>query len=532
MFRKRPTPPQQQTIYATSMADAPTQIWLPVPPKRSPRRKWLPLLSLGLLVALAALLAVLAGGAALIYHSDWVLPGVHTLGVDLGRRTTAEAESALTVHWRQRAIVLEAEGTSWLVSPEKLGITLDPAATVARAHEQGRSWASLQAWLDGGGSVIVSPVWTIDLAAAEANLQGLAAQFEIPPQNAGVAWRDGRFTATPPVDGRVLDIASTLTWLEQSAAQVVTTSRLQLPTQPVTPAITDVGELVEAANHLLQTTVAIHAYDPVRDEAVDWTVAPEAWGQWLTPVIDPANPTRFDWTLNEEKAQAFLAEQAQSLGADRYVDVAGLVTAVADAIKGQNSAVSLRIYHQPRAHVVQAGETIAGIGRAYGIPYPWIQGANPDVSDALYVGQTITIPSPDDLLPLPVVENKRIVVSISQQKMWVYENGALRWEWLSSTGIDDSPTSPGMFQIQTHEPNAYAGNWDLWMPYFMGIYRPVPTSAFMNGFHGFPTRDGQTLLWTGNLGHKVTYGCILISTDNAAQLYDWAEEGVVVEIRP
>jgi lipoprotein-anchoring transpeptidase ErfK/SrfK len=87
-----------------------------------------------------------------------------------------------------------------------------------------------------------------------------------------------------------------------------------------------------------------------------------------------------------------------------------------------------------------------------------------------------------------------------------------------------------VFQIQTHEPNAYASNWDLWMPHFMGIYRPVPSSDFMNGFHGFPTRGGSTLLWTGDLGHPVTYGCILISSANAAALYEWAEEGVVVEV--
>jgi LysM repeat protein len=192
----------------------------------------------------------------------------------------------------------------------------------------------------------------------------------------------------------------------------------------------------------------------------------------------------------------------------------------------------LRIVHHERQHVVQSGETLSTIARDYGIPYPWIQQANPGVGDALQLGQVLTIPSPDVLLPLPVVENKRIVVSLSQQKTWVYENGALKWEWLLSTGIPSSPTAPGVFQIQTHEPNAYASNWNLWMPYFMGIYRPVPTSDFMNGFHGFPTRSGSTLLWTDDLGHPVTYGCILTSTENALALYEWAEEGVVVEVRP
>jgi lipoprotein-anchoring transpeptidase ErfK/SrfK len=65
----------------------------------------------------------------------------------------------------------------------------------------------------------------------------------------------------------------------------------------------------------------------------------------------------------------------------------------------------------------------------------------------------------------------------------------------------------------------------------MGIYRPVPSVDFMNGFHGFPTRNGSTLLWTGDLGHPVTFGCILLDSQNAAALFAWAEAGVVVEIQ-
>lgn len=85
--------------------------------------------------------------------------------------------------------------------------------------------------------------------------------------------------------------------------------------------------------------------------------------------------------------------------------------------------------------------------------------------------------------------------------------------------------------MRSHDLRAYAANWDLWMPYFMGIYQPVPGNDFMNGFHGFPSRGGSQILWTKNLGAPITYGCILVSTDNAIALYKWAEEGVVVEIR-
>ena len=71
----------------------------------------------------------------------------------------------------------------------------------------------------------------------------------------------------------------------------------------------------------------------------------------------------------------------------------------------------------------------------------------------------------------------------------------------------------------------------LYMPNFMGVYQPVPGAAFTNGFHGFPTRGGGQLLWENSLGRKVTYGCILLHNNNMQQLYNWAEEGVVVEIQ-
>jgi lipoprotein-anchoring transpeptidase ErfK/SrfK len=145
-------------------------------------------------------------------------------------------------------------------------------------------------------------------------------------------------------------------------------------------------------------------------------------------------------------------------------------------------------------------------------------------------GQQITIPSQDNLLPLPIMENKRIKVSISKQRVQAFENGVLKWDWPASTGIKSSPTNPGVFQIQSHEPNAYAASWDLWMPQFMGIYRPVPSVDFMNGFHGFPTRNRNQILWTKNLGSPITFGCIMVSNDNAKLLYDWADDGVIVDI--
>ncbi|NJL93291.1 MAG: L,D-transpeptidase [Anaerolineae bacterium] len=103
------------------------------------------------------------------------------------------------------------------------------------------------------------------------------------------------------------------------------------------------------------------------------------------------------------------------------------------------------------------------------------------------------------------MRNKRIIVSISEQHLWAYENGNLVFDWVISTGIARSPTSPGVFQIRSHEPNAYAAQWNLYMPHFMGVYNPGPNVEVMNGFHGFPTdASGGYLLWTSNRGRPAS----------------------------
>lgn len=99
-----------------------------------------------------------------------------------------------------------------------------------------------------------------------------------------------------------------------------------------------------------------------------------------------------------------------------------------------------------------------------------------------------------------------------------------------STGIDRSPTQPGIFQVQTHDPNAYASVWDLYMPNFLGIYEAWP--GFMNGIHGLPTLSNGQRLWANVLGRPASYGCIILDLETSEWLYHWAENGVVVEIQP
>jgi lipoprotein-anchoring transpeptidase ErfK/SrfK len=67
------------------------------------------------------------------------------------------------------------------------------------------------------------------------------------------------------------------------------------------------------------------------------------------------------------------------------------------------------------------------------------------------------------------------------------------------------------------------------MPHFLGIYRATP--GLLNGIHGLPLLSSGVRLWGSVLGRPASYGCIILNLQAAEQLYEWAENGVVVEIQ-
>jgi lipoprotein-anchoring transpeptidase ErfK/SrfK len=516
-------PQMQQTLVQQPM---PTVKNLPPRPAAKPKRRAWWLIPLIGMVGFFGVLLVGVLVAVTALYSGGILPNVSAAGVDLGGMSVEEASAALQTQWTSLTLTDTTTGEVWEIEPQQLGITLDANATANRAYEQGRSDGSALVALRG---VDVAPVLMIDSQVARDGLEALRTELDKPAQNAGVEVVNGEVRAKAPQSGRMLDVTTTLALLEKNSGALAD-GRFEIIRNTTQPEVTDASALVETARQLLAQPLNIRVFDPVTGDIIQWDAAPEIWATWLTATAEADSPTGLALAVNHEQVGAYLDENANVLDSTRYLDNDNAITAIEQAVQRGDLQATLRVYHHDREHVVQSGETIISIAWDYGVPYPWIQQANPGV-DALSVGQTLTIPSQDNFFQYDPVPDKRIVVSISQQKAWVYENGAVKWEWGVSTGINNSPTWPGVYQIISHEPNAYAANWDLYMPNFMGVYQPIPGQDFTNGFHGFPTRGGGQLLWENSIGTKVTYGCILLNNTNIQLLYDWAPEGVVVEIQ-
>lgn len=512
-------------------ADTPAR---PVKPRRARRtRRLLTILGIGGIVALFLLgAATVVGGYGYYQLSGRILPGVWAGDVNLSSYTLDEAQRALAARWGASPTVSVTDGQQvWPVPASELGLTFEVAATAQRAHDVGRNdnaFSEVITLLDslfGGHSV--APVISVDPDAARAGLESLSETVNRAPQDASLRLEGGAVVAVPGEPGLSLDVDRTLSALIADPGAALLHGSLRLQTVQVQPARTEVSPATLAeAERMLDSALVVQGYDPVTDEHVQWNVPPDTIASWLA-VEDGASGPQV--VVDQGRLSTYVNERSAQLGPGRHFDLAESAAIVQSALRDDATAAALIVRHDATTYTVQPGDSLVAIAWDVGVPLWRIIEANPGLdANTLSVGQTLTIPSPDELLPLPVVVGKRIEVSISQQRLRAYQDGQLLYEYVISTGLDQSPTQPGVFQVQTHEPSAYAGLWDLTMPNFLGIYEAWP--GFMNGFHGLPTLSNGQILWKEVLGQPASYGCIILDLDDAQTLYNWAENGVVVEI--
>jgi LysM repeat protein len=183
-----------------------------------------------------------------------------------------------------------------------------------------------------------------------------------------------------------------------------------------------------------------------------------------------------------------------------------------------------------QSYVVQRGDTLGSIAARYGTTVSAIVRANSIANASLIVaGQRLTIPGKGGS---PIAtgaggSGQRIVVDLSDQRMYVYYDGELVWNWVVSTGEPGRSTAVGHWKVLNKIPNAWASTWGLKMPYWLGIYW---AGSLQNGIHALPIMTNGRTLWAGYLGTPVSFGCIILSTENARTLYDWVAVGTPVDV--
>ena len=475
-------------------------------------------------------LAIVSGTVFYFQQTERIAPWVTVGPVQVGMLTLDEAAMEINEFWNVAPHFVVADGeNTWSVPPPNIGLWIDPLATAQLAFDVGRDSGGIDELvaLVRQHGFDVKPVVTFNRQLAGDVFSQLAGLVDVPAQDASISRStDGQWQALPGQNGSGLDVQAAVDKLAADPDGMLAQGILQLSFNPVAPAVADLSSEIERIAAYYQKPLNMRAYDAITDELITWQVPQDLVSSWVV-LDDPyAEPYL---KVDQQAFQEYLNSWQQTIGNREIKSLDALDTLDDNWVSGADFNLLLR--HKPTEYTVQSGDNLVHIGFEVGMPYWKIQEANPGTSIyGVYAGQVLTIPSKNEMLPLPVVVGKRIVISITEQHMWVYENWKLKSEHVISTGMSNSPTLPGVFQIQTHEINAYASNWDLWMPNFMGIYEAVP--GFMNGIHGLPLLSNGVRLWGNVLGRKASYGCIILDLQAGEDLYNWAENGVVVEIQP
>jgi len=530
------TQPTQVRAFATRPARPFRARALPSesPPKTVPSSKgvWGAVVVVGFL-ALPVILVVGAYGWLRVSHT--IAPGVRVGEVPVGGMRIEQAVEALDQSWNRELVMTAVDtgdaGRIWNVRPAQFGLAVDAAGSAELAYAYAREgsipssiWQMVAAFSDGWD---VKPIVSFDSDIARLGLELLSESTHIPASDAQLGLVAGQVSSTDAQWGRELDVASSIALIDADPEAILLRyGFVPLVTSLIPPDIEQVATAANEAERLLSVSPTLRAYDPVTDEWFEFTPTREDASDWLRIENDGSG---MKVEVNEEAVEPYIDRMQIVVGDERRIDLEAAKAALIAGLRGEESE-PLQVEYLPRYYIVTAQDTLISISFKVGIPYwQWLE-ENPDVkARGLRVGESLTIPARDAMLELPVVEGKRIVISISEQRMWLEEEGNPIIEHIISTGIPNSPTMPGLFQIKSRYVNVYASNWDLYMPHFLGIYHATPN--LLNGIHGLPMLSSGVRLWENILGSPASYGCVILGLEAAEHLFTWAEDGVVVEIR-
>lgn len=483
------------------------------------------LLLMGLITAITAVVVIFLASNVL---SGRIFPNVWALGVNVGSMTVDEAAAALQAAWVNDVVIrLTDEGRSWEARPAQMGIVFDARATAENARAAG-----LMGIPFGYGLL---PVVSLDELRSQNYFLDLTEQSKIMPYNAGYRWEGDRLVGVPGSDGRFLDIAMTMTTLQENLPAIVDSQQFELIMTFMPPDVRDPMPHLEQARAFASRQFTMYGYDPFTDEMVSWNTDRDTITSWLEAGSNGLTVRR-DVFANFVDATSRSLQQTDEL---RYIEPIDTIEKMQEAIDEGLNEVMLRIRYRSETYTVVRGDSGYRIAEKNGIPFYQLQQVNPgrDWDVGLVVGETMNLPSRDITVPLDPIPNKRIVVNLETQYLVAYENGEVVFNWAISSGMSTAPTSPGIYQILNHDPVASGGSYTLcgsmgcaqWKMYwFMGIYEVIP--GLVNGFHGAVLLPNGTYLAGGSVGRPYTYGCIMSENNMAELLYNWAEDGTIVEI--
>jgi len=461
---------------STPPSDVPPLQWAPAEPPAKKKRLWL---WIGV-PAVAVAAGVVAASLVLI------APGTSIAGVPVGFLTAGAATDAISQRLGSTTIVLGQGGPS--VTGDQLGATIDARALADATFDARPLWNVTQ-WF---GDSIDAPL-TLDPTKAEAALRAALPGSFIEPTAATVTFANGAYAVTPATAGTGLDLDAITAALRDAFVTGESSVTVSAQTVPV-DAVASTANAQAAADKLngMLQTIGFYVGDE-RTVPIDAATA----ASWLS--VAPSPGGSFTVTADAEKIQTAVA------GLPALVN-----RAPANGTVITNSDGTVLDTSVPGADGRTLGD-VTGVAKEFAA-----QLGSGNAAFALPV--TVTPASTTTLQRL-------LEVNLSEQMLYLKENGAVVDSWPISSGIAESPTYTGHFRINSHIRSQTMTSTDPNNPYWNYDVPNVEWVMYFNGdeaFHG--------VYWHNNFGTPQSHGCVGMPNYRAKQIYDWSPAGVDVWI--
>ena len=477
--------PDDQSSPSVDPTDAPPPAyeWAPPEPAPKKRRLWL-----WIGIPVAAVAAGLTATSLVL-----IAPGTAVAGVPVGGLTPGAAAEAIEQRLATTTIVLTGDGGDAEVTAAELGAAVDGRALADEAFATHPAW-NPSAWFAPPTDVAV----TIDSAAAETTLRDTVPQLYVEPANAAIGFdpATATYVVTPAVDGAGVDVTAIQAALDEAFAAGETRVELSPTTAPIAPnGQTSVAEATAAILNRMLDTAGFYVGEE-RTAPVDRATL----ASWIT--VAPADRGTFGITADASAIQPFVdgltaAVNRAPVNATTIVNASGRVLATLTAGVAGRSLESTDGIANAYAEQLAAGNSV------YQLP----------VSEAAFTTTSLA---------------RLLEVDLSEQRLYVKENGNVVDSWLISSGKDNHATTPGHYTINSKATvqtmNGYdrdaAGN-------ITGTYSTpnVKWPMYFNGgqaFHG--------VYWHNNYGTRMSHGCVGMPEWRAQWLWNWSPYGTDVWI--
>lgn len=433
----------------------------------------------GLWVGLGVGALVLGGAAA---STILIAPGTTIAGIPVGGLTPGAATDVLSSHLANTEIVLTDVGGDIVITGAELGATMDAEALAADAFAAHPMW-NVTSWM----SDPIPATITLDPQTAESTLRAAIPGSYSDAVDATVVFDEASATyvTTEAVPGTGIDLDALTAAISDTLADGGDTVSFSGEPTEAAAAITD--EEATATASTLNTMLGTIGFYVGEERTVP--VAPAIAAGWLS-VIDEGGELSI--AADETAIQATV---------DTLPELVNRAPVNAEAIVNSSGEV-LR-------------ELTAGVN---GRELADTSGVAADFAAQLEAGQANYELTVNETAFETTTLLRRIEINLSQQRTYLFENGAVVNSYAISSGLPGTPTPTGNFTVFAHTAMQDMIGDDY-------VTEDVPWNTWFApdiAFHG--------AYWHNNFGQQMSHGCVNMPVHIAKYVYDWAPVGVEVSV--